>query len=253
MQLGSALQSIVLGRAVSSIMNITIKQRTGTLVLDPLSVIVILATNSAKPIGTKLYFGNGILELHDAGVLQGTIRTWVGENKMAIKFLNHPIIYACKHFFQFKRTAEVPRDIIFLFQKAKQGLENLKHTYRDDRDVHAFVNTYINIITASIEMKSETSDVLNMLITLKLSDIAYLPSEADSNVSIGPANIKNNLYEELHRSWDANKISTIVCLLREVENATPYGQRNLFVAIDAFMMCIHEKTKERVEIVFEVK
>jgi len=211
--------------------------------------------NASKPIGTKLYLGNGILELHDAGILQGTVRTWAGENKHSIKLLNHPIIFACKHFFQNKgKDNKVPDDVIYLFTKAKEGLENLKHTYREDRDLHGCVNIYINIISSAIEMKKEAIEIYDMLIRLKLSDIVSMPSTANGGTSEnGAATVKNNLYDELHRSWDSNKLKTIVGMLRELDTASPFGKKHIFVAIESFMMCIHEKTKQTAETVFEIK
>jgi len=263
MELSSAVQSAVWKRAVGSLVNFSIKQRAGTFVLDPLSVIVVLAMNASKPVGTKLYIGNGFLELHDSSPLQGTVRAWVGENKMNIKLINHPIIFACKHFLQSKHQYlensdnYTYDDIRFLFEQAKIGLTNLKHTYRKDRELHACVNTYINIITAATEMKSESTEILNMLIMLKLSDIASLPSSNVPNnnpdVTVGgAAHVKSNLYDELHRSWDINKIRTVIGMLKELSTATPFSKKHIFVAIDAFMMCIHEKTKNTSETVFEV-
>lgn len=256
MELSSAVQSAMWKRAVGSLVNFSIKHRSGTFVLDPLSVIIVLAMNAFKPVGTKLYIGNGFLELHDSSPLQGTVRAWVGENKMNIKLINHPIIFACKHFLQSKtcdtNDCYTYDDIRFLFEQAKIGLTNLKHTYRKDRDLHACVNTYINIITAATEMKSESVEILNMLITLKLSDIASLPS-SNLDVTIGgAANVKSNLYDELHRSWDKNKIGIVIGMLKELNVATPFSKKHIFVAIDAFMMCIHEKTKLTSETVFEV-
>jgi len=276
MALGSALQSAVWKRAFGSVASFSIKQRPGTFILDPLSVMVVLATNAYKPIGTKLYLGNGILELHDSGLLQGTVRAWVGENKMNIKLLNHPIIFACKHYFQVKSIKDVPEDIVFLFTQAKKGLDNLKHTYREDRDLNICINTYINIIAATMEMRTEAADVLDMLITLKLSDIVSLPnprmpardSESDlqsqteqtqhepererSAERFGAAQVKGNLYDELHRSWDKNRIDTVIGLIKELEYASPFGRKHVYVAIDSFMMCIHERTKQVSETVFDV-
>ena len=271
-ELSSAIQSTLWKKAMGSM--ISIKQRPGTFVLDPVSVITTLAMNAFKPIGTKLYLGNGILELHDAGLFQGTVRAWACESKDSIKLLNHPIIFACKHFFQNKsKDHKVSPDIIFLFKKAKEGLENLKHTYREDRDLHGCLNTYMNIIASSIEMKKEAHDVLDMLILLKVSDIVSMPSHSSSalpgsssgsssasstsngnnNHENGAATVKNNLYDELHRSWDSNKLTTVINMIRELETASHFGKKHIYVAIESFMMCIHEKTKQTAEIVFEIK
>jgi hypothetical protein len=208
--------------------------------------------------------GNGYLELHDTSLLQGTVRTFYGENKMNVKILNHPIIYACKYWLQLYRLNNahgiaIASDLEYIFKAAQQGLDNLKHTYRDDRDFHAYVNTYSNIISVAIATKDTKTSILDMLITLKLSEIAYLPPQDVSTTSTSApshasaTNIKNNLYEELHKAWDVNKINTIIGLLKELPNATPFGKKNLYTAIDAYLMCIHEKTKNTTNIVFEKK
>lgn len=292
MDIGASVQSAVWKKAVSSIFKITIKQRPGTLVLDPLSVILVLAINAFKPVGTKLYFGNGILELHDTGFLQSTVRAWCGETKRNIRLLNNPIIYACKHFFHSTHTTT--EDIHFLFNHAVRGLENLRHTYRDDRDVIAYLNSYINIITTSKDMKAGASDVLDLLLKLKLTDVAIdsdtpvnatttpskdkssannarstpAPSTPATTTSLPPhqplslvpvpvqdsaAILKANLFIELQRGWSQNKIVTMIGLLKELEFATPFGQKHLFVALEAFLICIHEKTKITIETLFDIK
>jgi hypothetical protein len=118
--------------------------------------------------------------------------------------------------------------------------------------------------------RSNGTNVLDMLIKLKLSDVVYLPqpsstltpsntSTSTSNTTIplssndGPAALKSNLFVELHKAWDANKINTVIGLLKELEHATPFAKKHLFVAIDSFVMCIHEKTKLTTETVFDIK
>ena len=264
MDIGSTVQTAVWRKAVSSIFKITVKQRPGTLVLDPLSVVLVLAINAFKPVGTKLYFGNGILELHDPGILQGTVRAWSGESKGNIRLLNNPIIYACKHFFQSNDVFSDKysmEDIQYLFNNAVRGLENLRHTYRDDRDAIAYLNSYINIIVASKEMKSGTSEVLDLLLKLKLSDVAVdivhdyenEQSSHQQHTMTSATTLKANLFVELQNAWSPNKIATMIGLLKELEYATPFGQKHMFVALDAFLICIHEKTKLTIETLFDIK
>lgn len=341
MDIGATVQSAVWKKAVSSIFKISIKQRPGTLVLDPLSVILVLAINAFKPIGTKLYFGNGILELHDAGFLQSTVRAWCGESKANIRLLNNPIIYACKQFFQHQHRTQ---DIQFLFTNAVHGLENLRHTYREDRDIIAYLNSYINIIVTTMDTTSGTSaEVLDLLLKLKLTDVAIANIDHDHDhdvtnpitipslshhtyttptqpVSVSPSSVssspsqpqpvsssnvtqrttclnkdkpaptpaptpaplayrpiesqppqtythstqqqyitntavllKANLFVELQRAWNPNKIATMIGLLKELDVATPFSQKHIFVALDAFLMCIHEKTKLTIETLFDIK
>lgn len=276
MELTSTIRSALWTKAVIPFIkwNFSVE---GNYVLDPLSVIVVLASNASKPVGTKLSITQGKLSLHDTSVIQGTVRTFYGDSKTNIKLLHYPIIYACKHFL--KRSTITP-DIIYLFQKARVGLDNLKHTYRDDREVRACLNTFTNIIHSCFEGGSGT-EFLDMLLRLNAPEIAFheetlppaisssAPNSSGGGISRGAgagagtagtisihekkkrsqsegseADMKSSLFDTLHASWDSNRISIAISIIRELDVATPYGRDNLFVALDAFMQTIHEKTKQ---------
>jgi len=225
----------------------------GTCVLDPMSVIVVLATNATKPIGTKLSLSNGKLVLHNSSVIQGAVRTIYGDSKTDLKLLHFPIIYACKHFL---RRGQATDDIVYIFQRAKKGLENLKHTYTDDREIRACINTYINIIQSCFDTSEAASEFLDMLLRLNMVDVDNFSEQPGGG---GPAakqrgpDVKSNLFEELYRSWDANKTSIVIGLVKELDNATPFGREHLYASLDGFMVFIHEKTKQIADSVFEVK
>jgi len=212
-------------------------------ILDPLSVVITLAINAFKPIGTKLALYNGCLHLHDSGVMQSAVRTFSGDSKTNIKIINHPLIYACKKFF--KNDEKPPADIVYLFTTAKTGLENLLYTYTDDREIRTCLNTYINIINSVTTMKKINYEMIDMLLILNVGS-----ADTSSHINIA-GEVKNNLIDTLHKTWDINKISIVINLLKEFTNATPYSQNYLFQAIDSFMMCIHEKTREKSQVVFE--
>lgn len=248
MEIGSSVRS-TLWKGAYNLLQRNMQKTDSTYILDPFSVMVVLASNAYKPTGTKLFISNGRLELHDASIFQGTVRTISGENKMNIKLINHPIIYVCMHYFS-KSTTSPSEDIVFVFKKAIEGLENLKHTYRDDRDIKASINSYINIISSCFDSKHEVIDILEVILRLKLSDVAYGSAANETN---SVTSVKSNLFEELHKNWDINKIATSIGILKELENATPYGKQLMFTALDSFMAYIHEKTKQTIENVFEVK
>ena len=247
MDIGTTVRSTVWKSAFMPLLKRNLQKSDATYLLDPFSVMVVLASNAYKPIGTKLFISNGRIELHDAGILQGTIRAISGENKMNIKLINHPIIYICMHYFN-KNSPSPPSEIIMLFNTAIQGLENLKHTYREDRDIKACLNSYINIISSCFDSKREAMDILEVILRLKLSDVAYGTDDINSATSV-----KSNLFEELHKNWNINRIATAIGILTELENATPYGQQILFMSLDSFLLYIHEKTRQTIETVFEVK
>lgn len=204
-------------------------------ILDPMSVIVVLATNAFKPIGTKLGVYQGRLYLQNAGILQSTVRTFNGDTKTNIKVLYSPTIYACKHFYKCMQANEDKSklaELTFLFTKAKEGLDNLSQTYCDDREVRSQINTYINMIQSTLT-NPNSYDFLDMLLHIKNRENE--PDNADE--------IKTNMIDELFKQWDANKIRLAISLIREMEDANSNGRNQLFIAIESFMTYMYDKTK----------
>jgi hypothetical protein len=242
MDLSTPIKTMFINKTLKPIYK-NMRSGNDNFVLDPLSVVVVLAINAFKPIGTKLALYNGCLHLHDSGMLQSAVRTFSGDSKTNIKIINHPLIYACKHFF--KSDSKADEDIVYLFKTAKVGLDNLLYTYNDDREIRTCLNTYINIINSVTTMEKINYEMIDMLLKLNVGS-----ADTTSHINIA-GNVKNNLIDTLHKTWDVNKISIVINLLKEFENATPYSQNYLFQAIDSFMMCIHEKTREKSQVVFE--
>jgi hypothetical protein len=281
MEVASKIKSALWSKALVPLLkwNLSYSCEEGNYILDPFSVIAVLASNAFKPIGTKLSIFNGRMTLHDTSMIQSTMRTIYGDTKMNVKLLHFPVIYACKHYLKRGGVVSIPPDMAFLFIKAKKGLENLKHTYRDDREIRACINTYINIIQSCFEEKEDSIEFLNMLLRLNMVDFMQdnqpephlLSSSPPSLNSIegigmvgvggdiescgrkGSIDVKSNLFEELHRSWDINKISIVIGMLKELELASPFGKEHMFAALESFMMVIHEKTKQISETMFEIK
>ena len=242
MDITTSVRTMLINKTLKPIYN-SMYNKNDNFVLDPLSVVITLAINAFKPIGTKLSLYNGCLHLHDMGVMQSAVRTFSGDSKTNIKIINHPLIYACKQFF--KSDEKPPDEIIYLFKTAKIGLENLLYTYTDDREIRTCLNTYINIINSVTTIEKINYDMIDMLLILNVGS-----ADITSHINIAGI-VKNNLIETLHKTWDINKISIVINLLKEFENATPYSQNYLFQSIDSFMMCIHEKTREKSNVVFE--
>ena len=254
MEITSSIRSALWSKTVAPLLKWNFATE-GTCILDPLSVIVVLASNASKPIGTKLSISNGKLKLHDSSVMQGAVRTIYGDSKTDLKLLHYPIIYACKHSL---RRDPVSEDMSFLFQRAMKGLDNLKHTYTDDREIRACINTYINIIKSCFETGTgPASEFLDMLLRLNMMNVDWDKEGDPDSTALVPrprgSDVKSNLFEELHRSWDANKIAIVIGMVRELEEATPFGREHIFVSLDNFMVFIHEKTKQISDSVFEVK
>jgi len=221
-------------------------------VLDPLSVIVTLATNSFKPVGTKLSVTDCKILLHDVSMLQGTVRTLCGDAKTNVKILHFPIIHACR---QFAKCWADDEGVVFLFQKARAGLANLWHTYSDDRDTKACINTYMNIMASTLQNGKRSIDMLDMLVRLDVADMTGIaPSIDEAERAVVPSDIvdvRKNIYDKLHKVWDANKLVIIVSLIRELEGSPQPSRQHLFDATDAFMSVIHMRCKQIIDSIYE--
>jgi len=267
-QMTSTIRSALWSKAMLPFLKWNLSTET-TYILDPLSVVIVLASNAYKPIGTKLSISNGKICLHDCSMLQSTVRTIYGDTKTNVKLLHYPIIYACKHFMRKPRSA----DITYLFTKAIKGLENLKHTYHEERETRAAINTYINIIQTCFEREKErerekdkkspsqttqgsqntgsdldTIQFLDMLLRLNVNEVLQ-----DQGEQTTTADEKSNLFEEFHKSWDQNRIGIAIGIIKELENASPLARDNLFMSLDAFMNCIHEMTRQKSDAMFQVR
>jgi len=179
--------------------------------------------------------------LQNSSMLQGTIRSYYGDNKNNVKYLYHPILYACKYIFARIHNKENlepvhhdhDNDLLYLFTKAKIGLENITHTYRDDTEIRTVVNTYVNVIQSTIEANKHSFEFLDMLLRIKNSECEPECTEE----------ARKNIVEELYKFWDANRMRIAIGLIKELETATPYGKSQLFTAIDSFMEYVYDKTK----------
>jgi len=212
--------------------------------LDPLSVVIALATNAYKPIGTKLSIVDCKVLLHDPSILQGTIRALQGDTRMNVKLLHYPIIHACRYFAQ---QCLESNDLVFLLQKAKKGLENLWHTYQHEREVRACINTYINITQSVLDNGKSAIEMLDMLLRLDVAEMSKESSSSHNEL----IDVRKHMFDELFKTWDKNKICTIVGLLRELDTAVPTIVQHMFAAIDAFMQAMHTVIKQVIDSIYE--
>jgi hypothetical protein len=124
---------------------------------------------------------------------------------------------------------------MLLFQRAKRGLENLWHTYHEDRETRACINTYMNIMQTVMNNGSTSMEMLDMLVSLDIADV-----EKEKNI----AEVRKGISDRLQMVWDDNKLTVVVGLVRELENATPGARVALFDSIDAFMCMMHMRCRQ---------
>lgn len=174
MELATGLVSRLFTRAPTAM------EERGVL-LDPFSVLVVLATNAHKPIGTKLSVSDCKIVLHDVSLLQGAMRLFYGDTKANVKLLHYPIIHACRIV---ALSYQDDEDVFYLLRRARKGLENLLHTYREDRDIKSCVTTYMNIIQTTIDKPRQACIMLDMLLDLDATDgIHSIPDDSVGTTS----------------------------------------------------------------------
>jgi len=218
-------------------------------VLDPLSVIITLALNSFKPVGTKLSVSDCKILLHDVSMLQGTVRTLSGDTKTNVKILHFPIIHACRQFAKYWTDDD---GVVFLFQRARAGLANLWHTYNEDRDTKACINTYMNIVASTLQNGKKSIDMLDMLVRLDVTDMAVtLPTDEPAVAPSDIVDVRKNIYDKLHKVWDANKLTITISLVKELDTCPAPNRQHLFDATDSFMCVIHLRCKQIIDSIYE--
>lgn len=139
---------------------ITNKNKTPTLniqILEPLSIIIKLATISLYPIGTKIAVYNNKLRIHTPTIFQGTIRWSCGSTREDVHLLLNPITKALYNYSPYMHTKYK-----HLYESAIKGLEKLKQSYNDESSIlsHA-LDFYIHIIESSFETSIENVRDIN--------------------------------------------------------------------------------------------
>lgn len=162
-------------------------------ILDPFSTIIRLGLIGYKPNGTKIGISDNRLIIHDKGPLQGTYRTINGDQKEDVLNLSIHIENACRIYLD-KRNDK----FIFFFNKAKDGLIKLKHTYSDYPVISRNLNDNINIIDKYIT-RIETSD--------ETYEDGFL---VDNSTILNELHIRKTIYETLKNLGLLPKLTSFI-------------------------------------------
>jgi len=172
--------------------------------LDPISVLIILALNSYKPIGTKISIYNNKIDMSDKNIFQSSIRTIYGDKKDDIKLLNQSIIYICN----VNQNLETKK-LNLIFKKALDGLYKLKKTYINDTTTCICLNNYIQKIEMTIN---------NNMNVINYNNIDLINDNNDDNNENNDINIiKKLIFNKLCSVWNKDNIKIIINLLIELQ------------------------------------
>jgi len=183
-------------------------------ILNPTSVIIILAILSYKRIGTKIYIDKNKLLFNDVSLYQGLIRKLNGYNRADIQYINDPIIW----FYYYNQNHN--DNIVWICNRAIIGLQNLKETYFDNKLIINCLSLYEQYISMFIEGTKTLvpkMDKIKIQIYNKLNEIW-----SDKHIII----IYNLLYElnEIHKQCDigyeTSLINTILQFIKPINNIT---------------------------------
>ena len=193
-------------------------------IIDPLTTIVNIALLQYKAIGTKLIICNNQILINQKNILQGFYRQYFGYNKLHVKLLLEPIVNACKYYLiaNNDRTCMEP-----IFLAAISGLNNLKHTYKNDPEICDVINIYVNLIDASINNNEATIQFLESYLNLLSTRKTIIDDNVNEVISI-----KNQLYKQLNEIWSDSRRTILVNafneLIKKKNNEIEYILKNIF-------------------------
>lgn len=145
-------------------------------VLDPLSVIIKLATVSYKPVGTKIVVNHNIISIQEPGPFQSVCRYVLNANKDDLHVLNWPIFQACQNYLGREQINRTPR-IKLLFVSAQRGIHALMRTYADSPIVLFSLHHYWILIhmhlNQSFQPEFNHCDGMSALYSERLLEILY--------------------------------------------------------------------------------
>lgn len=194
--------------------------------IDPLSVIINLAILKYKPLGTKLQIYQNTIHLDEPHLFQSITRHFNGFKKQHLKILTEPILHACRFFI--KKQNDI--NISIIFKCAIDGLNKLKHTYKNNIEAQNSITIFINTIDDTI---NNDYNVLNFIDQfMNLSNIRN--TTLDNNVH-EIINMKCKMYDQFNNSWSSNRIHLILNYFSELNGKNENDAHNILKSISFFL------------------
>ncbi len=196
--------------------------------LDPTSVLIILAINSYKPVGTKISICDNKMYFNDLNIFQSSIRTIYGDKKKDIKLLYQPLLYGCKIY-----KENTFKNFEILLNKSLEGLKKLKETYINDYDINICINNYIQILKSI----SQSEENVKFSTFYGYNDIFNIQDISDVD------NIKEMIFNKLNSIWTSKKFKVVINLILELNDEDELYREKIIQSLYLLLDGINIKTK----------
>jgi hypothetical protein len=193
-------------------MNYFFSKQEKNAILDPFSCMVRIAILFFKPKGTKISFANNKISYHEPCLLQGTIRSFQGDNREDLHNLFQPIKKAMI-WYDYK-----DKQIEAIFKLSEKGIAKLQNSY-----------TYNSLITHSLEHYRQ-------YITSHLNGSRQQKTQNDQ-----PVDDKNIIFQKLRDLWSENEINIIYNILIELKASNKDSAEPLIMALESILS--HKENK----------
>jgi len=209
-------------------------QNLRNFIFDPLSTIIKLAILSKKPDGSKIYIGQNMVAIQEAGIFQGLVRYYQSNAKNDLHFLAIPIFFACDKYLHYSMLYKIP-EIEVLFTSAQNGLLKLMKTYSKYPLIIHCLQYYKTIIQTYIENTDTPIVGENMF-----NDFKEILEDSNNLSKIGSSIDKTllnfyttELFKKIDTIWSDNKIKIVIDMVKYLINES--SSFNCAKSIETFM------------------
>ena len=197
--------------------------------LDPMSTIVKLIIIGFKQVNCKLSIWNNTISIQEPNIFQPAYRYIQGDNKVDLHYLSYPIDSACKYFLV-SSLVDDNNGIVFLFEKARNGIKKLIETYHEHNLIIHCLKFYDYIIEYHLQnLNSHSDDSIKPPI---LSE-ASLPTNNDKKIT-----------KELNDRWTTDKIKMLVELVSFIDTQKGDYYNDYLKSLENFMIPIDKESQK---------
>lgn len=192
------MQSILMSTLSSSlyytVLNLIQNKKEKNIIIDPFSCLTKLSLMSYLENGTKISINNNKINFNQPEYNQGLIRFIYGDNREDLHNLFAPI-QKCKEWYYDKNN----EDIVYFFDKAILGLQNLKKAYGQYATIQHTIDYYITILVNNCNQENMNGE------------------NREENQETNFKNI-DTIKQFLMQLWSEREIKIIIDLFKEYES-----------------------------------
>ena len=197
--------------------------------LDPMSTIIKLIIVGFKQVNSKLSIANNTINIQEPNILQPAYRYFQGDNKVDLHYLSYPIDSACSYFLVSSKVGDDSKGIVFLFEKARNGIQKLMETYKDHSLIIHCLKFYDYIIEFHLDNLS--ADIPNSKKPPMLNETS-LPSDND-----------NQITKLMNDRWTDEKIKILIELVHFIVTQKGEYYNDYLKSLENFMIPIDKESQ----------